>query len=158
MLSVPGRPGSGAPRASRSFVPRSRGKRAGKARLKIEQTDPLRRDADANHGGDHFSKLLDPGLALFVTEIALGGDCIFGDDAVDRLQASAAANQQYFMRKSVVVDGEGDLRIPGEGFKFWSFGRRAEDELAPVPVEPDGNDARRAVGPDVGEAGGDARY
>jgi hypothetical protein len=128
---------------------------AGEAGLEIEKADPFRRDGDADHLGNHSAELVDPSLTLLRAKVPLSGGGVLGDDAVDGLEMGGAADHKDLMREGIVVDGEGDFGIFLQGLELGCFGRGGEDEFTPVPVEPDGDDARRAVGPDVGEAGGD---
>jgi hypothetical protein len=59
--------------------------------------------------------------------------------------------------ESVVVDGERDPGVFGQRLQLRRPGWRGQYKLASVPVEPDGDDARRPVGPEIGEPGGDLR-
>jgi len=63
------------PPGSQSLRSRSASLRqgTGEARLKIEETNPLRRDRDPHHLLNHGSKLRDPSLSLLRSEIALRG-------------------------------------------------------------------------------------
>ena len=133
----------------------SPGKGAGEARLEVEKADPFRRHRDSHHARNHPAQLLDPGLPLLRTEVAFGGRRVFRNNPVEGLQAGGAADQQNLVREGVVVDGERDFGILLQGFDFGGFWRRAQDEFVSVPVEPDGDDSGRAIGPDVGEAGRD---
>ncbi len=56
------------------------------------------------------------------------------------------------MRERIVVDGEGHFRILRQRLQLPRLGWGGHHDVAPVPVKPDGDHARRAVSPDIGEA------
>ena len=66
---------------------------AGETSLEIEQSDPIRRDCDANHRRNHLAELSAPGLGLSGVEVAVGSGDIFGDNAIDRIEPGCAAKE-----------------------------------------------------------------
>src|SRR5215469_5421219 len=129
-------------------------KRAGEPGLEIQQAHPVRGDGDANHAGYHPAQLCNPGLSLFASEVAFGGDGVFGDNSIHGFKARPAAHEKNLVGERVVIDSERSLWIPGQRFELGSPGGRGQHEIAAVPVKPDGNHPWRTVSPDVGEAGG----
>src|SRR5208283_1146959 len=61
------------------------------------------------------------------------------------------------MRKVVVINREGDLGILCQRLELRSFRRGPQHDLSPIPMEPDGDNSRTAIRPDIGETGGNCR-
>src|SRR5205807_4640654 len=115
-------------------------KSTGKSRLKIEQADPLGSNRDSHHRRDHFSHLCYPDLSLLASEVAFSRHSILGHDSIHWLHACSATNQEHFVRRRVVVDGQGDSGVLSQSLELRCLCRRAHDKFPPVPVKPNGND------------------
>jgi hypothetical protein len=75
-------------------------------------------------------------------------------DAVDDFDGGHSANLEGAAGRPVVgVDGQRDMRANGQGADLGRDGHGADDDPCAVPVEPDGDHRRKAVGPGVGQPG-----
>src|SRR6266850_2404263 len=95
---------------------------ARKTTLEVQQTDPLGRNCNADHAGDHAAKLFDPRPPLGLPEVTLGCHGIFRYNTVHGLQAGGTADQKHLVRKSVVIDRERDLWVLCQGFQLRRLG------------------------------------
>src|SRR5258708_8997227 len=139
-------------RAARLSLENSQRQSAREPGLEIEQTDPYRRNRDSHHLLNHRAELLYPGLPLLASEIALGSNGIFGNDAFQSFESRRTAHQQHLVGEAVVVNRQRPVAILRDRLHLGSIWWSRQHKIALIPVEPDGYDPGSAVGPDIGQA------
>ena len=104
---------------------------------------------DANHRGNGAAKLIDPGMSLFASEIALGSEGVLRHNSCHGLEMRGPADQQYFVGETVVVNSERHFSVPGKRFELRRFGWGAQHEFLSIPMKPDGHHPGCSIGPDI---------
>src|SRR6266702_3588146 len=108
---------------------------------------------DARHARIEASCFFEQSLCVFLAHRPVNHGRILRCDALNRVGTYRPANEEDLGGRIVTVNTHRYLRAIGGHLCFGGIRRCRHHELLSVPVEPDGDDAGRAVAPVVGQMG-----